>query len=164
MNSRRAAEAPAGLWSFEMTPDRAGPPLRAAPASTAPSAAWSVSGRVFGSTRQCRCLQHGSSRPGSCSGYWRSWQQIPIRCNPSRVPTYHSTEIVANHAFGIAHGPRPIDGWGAGTPTRAIGSFVTRDDSFNRRAWFTSSPPVGLSGDRHGAISGTPRGRSARCE
>ena len=91
MNSRRAAEAPAGFWSFEMTPDRAGPPLRAAPASTAPSAAWSVCGRVFGSMRQCRCLQHGSSRPGSCSGYWKSWQQIPIRCSPltrADVPQY----------------------------------------------------------------------------
>ena len=83
---------------------------------------------------------------------------------PSRVPTYHSTEIVANHAFGIAHGPRPIDGWGAGTPTRAIGSFVTRDDFLNRGAWFTSSPPAGRSGDRHDAISGSPRGRSGRRE
>jgi hypothetical protein len=38
------------------------------------------------------------------------------------------------------------------------------DDSFNRRAWFTSYPPAGRSGDRHGAISGSPRDRSARRE
>jgi hypothetical protein len=33
---------------------------------------------------------------------------------------------------------------------------IAEDNSFNRRAWFTSPPPAGRSGNRSGAISRSP--------